>query len=318
MNFKDVLIIPKSNTDIKSRENVSIGRISPIVASNMDTIGTMEMAKTIIGKKCMTMLHKYYSIEELMSFYSENRNYYDFVGVSSGVSTKDISRLQSILDTLPIKIVCLDVAHGGMKHFIAFCKSFKKQYPEKLLIAGNICTYSGYKLLSDAGVDIVKAGIGGGSVCSTRDVTGVGYPQLQMIIDIVRRKRWKIGKKALLMSDGNCKTSGDICKALVAGADFVMIGGLLAGTHESAGEIIDKQGKRYKEFYGMASETALLKHNNRNEYRPSEGITKLVEYSGFAKNIIQELHGGIKSCCSYLNIDDASKLKYSGKFKRLK
>ena len=319
LNFSDVLIIPKIYTTIKTRKDVSVvnNGLTPIIASNMDTIGTMEVARELTKLKCLTILHKYYNILELLNFFIESETYYDYVGISSGINEPE--KLYEILDVIKVKYVCLDVAHGGMKHFIKFCKDLKKRYPEIILIAGNICTYKGYSALCKAGVDIVKAGIGGGSVCTTRDVTGVGYPQLQMILDIKRKQKWY--QKALLISDGNCKTSGDICKALVAGADFVMVGGMLSGTTESAGEITEIEGVQYKKFYGMSSSEA---HGNKNfgvcngTYKAPEGISKMVPLKGPVSVVINNALGGIRSCCSYLGVSDSFKLKKASKFILLK
>jgi len=312
MNFDDVLIKPNVHTRFSSRKHVNLN-FNPIVASNMDSIGTFEMARVFTQLKCIVILHKYYTANEIISFYNENKEHYKYIGISSGMDTK---KLYMILEQIPIEIVCLDIAHGGMKQFIELCKEFKIKYPKIVLIAGNICTYKGYSALSKVNVDIVKAGIGGGSVCSTRTVTGVGYPQLQMILDIVSKRKFTFGKKALLMSDGNCKTPGDICKALVAGADFVMIGGMLSGTDESAGKIINKENKKYKEFYGMASQTALKKHHDKSEisYRAAEGITKLIPCKGPVSLIVSEILGGIRSCCSYIGTNDLK----SGKFIKVK
>ena len=320
MNFKDIFIVPKlKNVFIYSRINVQIYKkfnnydYFPLIASNMDSIGTIEMSQVLSEQKCLTILHKYYSISDLKS----NKINWKYTGISCGIQPEEINTLFKILKEIPlIKIVCFDIANGYLKRFHILLKKIRLLKPNLIIIAGNVCTPEGYLKLSSLGVDIVKMGISQGSVCSTKDKTGIGYPQLQMILDTQKeRKKWKhyFKKKALFISDGNCKSPGDICKALVAGADFVMVGGMLSGTEEMGGTVIKKDNKRYKWFYGMASKTASEKYVTVDTYKTFEGIEKLVEITTSAIDVIKEIKGSVRSCLTYLNEKDISDIT-NGKF----
>ena len=320
MNFNNVFIVPKlKNVFIFSRKDIVIEKkikninYFPLIASNMDSIGTLEMASELSKEHCLTILHKYYTLKDLKS----NKIDWKYTGISCGIQPQEIDQLHLILKEISfIRIVCFDIANGYLKRFFIILKKFRKQYPHLILIAGNVCTPEGYLKLSSLGVDIVKMGISQGSVCSTKDKTGIGYPQLQMILDVQKeRNKWKnyFKKKALFISDGNCKTPGDICKALVAGADFVMVGGMLSGTKESGGTEIIKDDKIYKWFYGMASKTACSKFNTVDSYKTFEGIEKLVEVTTTVNKVILDIKGSVRSCCSYLNEKNISGMT-NGKF----
>lgn len=317
LGFKDVMIRPKRST-LKSRSEVSLSRefkflhssVSwsgvPIMAANMDTVGTFEMALTLAKENLFTAIHKHYSVDQ-WNYFMKNapENMEDFIAVSSGTSKNDFKKMGEIFDQNPqLKFICIDVANGYSEHFVLFLKQARKQYPDKVIIAGNVVTGEMVEELLLAGADIVKVGIGPGSVCTTRVKTGVGYPQLSAIIECADAAH---GLGGHIISDGGCTTPGDVSKAFGAGADFVMLGGMLAGHTESGGELIEIEGKKYKKFYGMSSETAMNKHvGGVAEYRASEGKTVQIPYKGNVSITLKDILGGIRSTCTYVG---ASKLK---------
>ena len=190
------------------------------------------------------------------------------------------------------------MANGYSEHFVEFVKKTREQYPDKVIIAGNVVTGEMVEELLLSGADLVKVGIGPGSVCTTRVKTGVGYPQLSAIIECADAAH---GLGGQIISDGGCTSPGDVAKAFGAGADFVMLGGMLAGHDESGGEIIQKDGKVFKQFYGMSSSTAMEKHvGGVAEYRASEGKTVEVPYRGEVENTLQDILGGLRSTCTYV------------------
>ncbi|WP_274972068.1 GMP reductase, partial [Zunongwangia profunda] len=196
------------------------------------------------------------------------------------------------------KFICIDVANGYSEHFVKFVKKTREQYPDKVIIAGNVVTGEMVEELLIAGADIIKVGIGPGSVCTTRVKTGVGYPQLSAIIECADAAH---GLGGQIISDGGCAIPGDVAKAFGAGADFVMLGGMLAGHDESGGDVIEVKGEKFKRFYGMSSSTAMDKHaGGVAEYRASEGKTVQVPYRGPVENTLQDILGGIRSTCTYV------------------
>ncbi|GAA4974976.1 GMP reductase [Algibacter aquimarinus] len=311
LGFKDVMIRPKRST-LKSRSEVDLERHFkflhspstwsgiPIMAANMDTVGTFEMAKALSNKKLFTAIHKHYSIKDWETFISNaSTGFENYVAVSTGISEKDSLKLASIIKLHPsLKFICIDVANGYSEHFADFVKHTRNLYPEKVIIAGNVVTGEMVEELLLSGADIVKVGIGPGSVCTTRIKTGVGYPQLSAIIECADAAH---GLGGQIISDGGCTTPGDIAKAFGAGADFVMLGGMLAGHSESGGEVIEKQGKPYRKFYGMSSSTAMEKHvGGVADYRASEGKTVEVPFKGDVENTLQDILGGLRSTCTYV------------------
>jgi len=197
-----------------------------------------------------------------------------------------------------LKFICIDVANGYSEHFVDFVKGIRDQYPDKVIIAGNVVTGEMVEELLLAGADIIKVGIGPGSVCTTRIKTGVGYPQLSAIIECADAAH---GLGGQIISDGGCATPGDVAKAFGAGADFVMLGGMFAGHDESGGELIEEGENKFKQFYGMSSETAMNKHSGGvANYRASEGKTVKVPYRGSIENTLKDILGGIRSTCTYV------------------
>jgi IMP dehydrogenase/GMP reductase len=456
LDFEDVLIMPKRST-LKSRSEVDVQRTFtfnnskqdwtgvPIMVANMDTTGTFEMARALFQYKIITCIHKHYTLEDWQEFLKTlSDDHFNYFSVSIGITDHDLQLLQNIINIdNRIRFICVDVANGYTENFIEKVKTIRQQYPTKIIIAGNVVSAEITEELIISGVDIVKAGIGGGclrkntqvlmstmtyknishikpgemvinmngqpvkvlnvvfqgnkqtikfrttnqddpivvttdhlfwvyhknsntyswlaisdvdkdtmqltttnmqggydhhnifnvedgvieetwdievdcdthsfiandsivhnSVCTTRIKTGVGRPQLSTIIECADSAH---GLKGCVVSDGGCKNSGDIAKAFAAGADFVMLGGMMAGHDESSGETIEENGVKYKEFYGMSSDTAMLKHRGEvAKYRASEGKRVLIKYRGPVENTINDVLGGIRSTCTYVG---ASKLK---------
>ncbi|MCK5296756.1 MAG: GMP reductase [Alphaproteobacteria bacterium] len=314
LDFKDVLFRPKRST-LKSRSEVELRRTFtfrnsgvswtgvPIMAANMDTIGTFEMFNALRQFDMFTCIHKHYSIEDWGKFNeSRQKNDYQHLAISTGISDKDLDRIGIIIEKTPdLKFICIDVANGYSQHFVDFVRKIRDKYPSKIIIAGNVVTGEMTEELIMSGADIVKVGIGPGSVCTTRIKTGVGYPQLSAIVECSDAAH---GLGGHIISDGGCTCPGDVSKAFGAGADFVMLGGMLAGHDESAGEIIVDENnpeKKYKCFYGMSSDTAMKKYaGGVAEYRASEGRTVKTEYRGSVRNTVQEILGGLRSTCTYV------------------
>jgi GMP reductase len=317
LGFKDVMIRPKRST-LKSRSEVSLLRDFkflhssvtwsgiPIMGANMDTVGTFEMALALSKENLFTAIHKHYTVTQ-WNYFMQNApdNIEDFIAVSSGTGKSDFKKIGEIFEQNPqLKFICIDVANGYSEHFVNFLKQARKQFPDKVIIAGNVVTGEMVEELLLAGADIVKVGIGPGSVCTTRVKTGVGYPQLSAIIECADAAH---GLGGHIISDGGCVTPGDVSKAFGAGADFVMLGGMLAGHTESGGELIEIEGEKYKKFYGMSSETAMNKHvGGVAEYRASEGKTVQIPFKGDVHSTLKDILGGIRSTCTYVG---ASKLK---------
>ncbi|MEZ4803158.1 MAG: GMP reductase [Gelidibacter sp.] len=311
LGFKDVMIRPKRST-LKSRSQVNLQREFkflhstftwtgiPIMAANMDTVGTFEMALALSKHQLFTTIHKHYSVEKWKTFLSKApKDVTDYIAISTGTGKKDAENLKGVLKLdKNLKFICIDVANGYSEHFVNFVKQTRSQYPNKVIIAGNVVTGEMVEELLIAGADIIKVGIGPGSVCTTRVKTGVGYPQLSAIIECADAAH---GLGGQIISDGGCTTPGDIAKAFGAGADFVMLGGMLAGHDESGGEIFERKGKTFKQFYGMSSETAMGKHvGGVAEYRASEGKTVEVPYRGKVDTTIKDILGGVRSTCTYV------------------
>ncbi|RED49534.1 GMP reductase [Seonamhaeicola aphaedonensis] len=311
LGFKDVMIRPKRST-LKSRSEVTLDREFkflhspitwsgiPIMAANMDTVGTFDMAKALSSKKLFTAIHKHYSLADWNVFASNlSEDESKYIAVSTGISKQDFEKLNDILKfNTNLKFICIDVANGYSEHFTDFVRQTRKLYPSKVIIAGNVVTGEMVEELLLSGADIVKVGIGPGSVCTTRIKTGVGYPQLSAIIECADAAH---GLGGQIISDGGCSIPGDIAKAFGAGADFVMLGGMLAGHDESGGKKIEKNGKTYKQFYGMSSSTAMEKHiGGVADYRASEGKTVEVPYRGEVESTVQDILGGLRSTCTYV------------------
>ena len=319
-DFSDVLIKPKRSY-YTSRKEVDLERTFkfkwsdlvwkgiPVVASNMDTVGTIGSAKVLSKHNTLTCLHKFHTAEELLKIPKViKKNVAITIGVAEGLQILyEIGK-----DLKDFNYICIDVANGYTEQFSEFIRKVRFEFEEKIIIAGNVCTPEMTEQLILSGADIVKVGIGGGSACITRNVAGVGIPQLSAVIDCSDAAH---GVGGMVMSDGGCTCSGDISKAFGANADFVMLGGLLAGHDENSETITENinTGEKTVEFYGMASSTALNKfysNNKGKDYKASEGKHVTIPYKGALENTLLDLLGGIRSTCTYIgakNIKDISK-----------
>lgn len=317
LDFRDVLIRPKRST-LSSRKEVNLNRTYkfkhsntewtgiPIMAANMDGVGTTSMAKVLHNYKMFTCLVKNYNEDDLFELTGQmGGNYF---AVSTGTSEQDFVRLSRIINAYPeIHFICIDVANGYQERFGDFVQKVRETFSHCTIIAGNVVTSDMTQELILRGADIVKVGIGPGSVCTTRIQTGVGYPQLSAIIECADAAH---GLGGHIIADGGCTCPGDVAKAFGAGADFVMLGGMLSGHDEGEGEIISEDGKNPRvRFYGMSSDTAMEKHHGGvADYRSSEGRTVEVPYRGPVKNTVLDLLGGIRSTCTYVGAPSLKQL----------
>ena len=344
LDYGNVLIRPKRST-LGSRKEVDLERgftfrnydgkkiddyrhyrVVPIMASNMDGVGTMEMADTLAKQKIFTCLVKTFAINELVDYFNNDNHTVPFdgssrrehVAMSIGITDTDAAKFNAVykqVDKGNLKYVCIDVANGYSERFSNFVRKFRKEYPHVVIIAGNVVTGEMTEELILNGADIVKVGIGPGSVCTTRIQTGVGFPQLSAVMECADAAH---GLGGHIIADGGCSTPGDVVKAFAGGADFVMLGGMLAGHDEGGGKIITKEYltkevditevKSFIQFYGMSSDAANVKHfGGLKDYRSSEGREILVPYRGGVENTIQDILGGTRSACTYAG---AQRLKH--------
>ena len=356
LDYKDVLIRPKRST-LGSRKQVRLHRRFtfrnykenayqdvmipehhytgiPIMAANMDGVGTFEMADTLSKQDMFTCLVKTYEVNQLVEFFDPddfetlNRRI-ENVAYSMGIQEADMKKFLNVMELSNgvIKYVCVDVANGYSTRFAEVIRTIRAQFDDIVIIAGNVVTGEMTEELILAGADIIKVGIGPGSVCTTRIQTGVGYPQLSAVIECADAAH---GLGGHIIADGGCTCPGDIAKAFAAGADFVMLGGMLAGHDEGGGDVITKhfangeatlldngnymphyEQKQFVQFYGMSSDAANVKHfGGLKEYRSSEGREVLVPYRGPIEPTVQDLLGGLRSTCTYAG---ALKLKQLSK-----
>ena len=309
LTFDDVLIRPKRST-LVSRSDVNLVREFtfrhteetwngvPIVAANMDTTGLFSIAEILQRHQMLTCTQKFYSTKEFSDAWENGVNS-EFIAVTCGSTDESFELLKRKMATNKgLKMICIDVANGYREVFLNFVKKVRGAFPEKIIIAGNVATREMTEALILAGADIVKVGIGPGSVCTTRKVAGVGYPQLSAISECADAAH---GLNGHVMSDGGCSSPGDVAKAFAAGADFVMLGGMLAGHDESGGELIEDSGGSYKSFYGMSSAKAMETHYGEiADHRAPEGKEVRVPYRGPLEVTVQSILGGLRSACSYV------------------
>ena len=363
LDYSDVLIRPKRST-LGSRKEVSLNRefnfrnynaVSPtidepfgypagpyiqsdyigvpIMASNMDGVGTFAMAEELQSQGIFTCLVKTYSPQALIEFFNTTRNH---VAMSIGIGEQDLDKFKTVYAAVgsQLKYVCIDVANGYSERFTNFVADFRMLYPNVVIIAGNVVTADQTQELILNGADIVKVGIGPGSVCTTRIQTGVGYPQLSAVIECADAAH---GLGGHIIADGGCTCPGDVAKAFAGGADFVMLGGMLAGHDEGGGEVITKlyrtdevdlhdngdhttvlEQKKFVQFYGMSSDAANTKHfGGLKDYRSSEGREVLVPYRGEVNSTIQNVLGGIRSTCTYAGANQLKQLTKCTTFVRV-
>ena len=326
LDYSDVLFRPKRST-LKSRKDVDLNRKytfkysklswkgTPIIASNMDGVGELEIAKKLSSHKVMTALTKQHNIEQISKIYKK-KEYHNLVALSCGTSSESYNRLNKILSKYPkFEFICIDVANGYSENFSHFVSNVRKKYPKKTIIAGNVVTADMTQELILSGADIVKVGIGPGSVCTTRIQTGVGYPQLSAVMECADAAH---GLGAHIIADGGCTCPGDVAKGFGAGADFVMLGGMLAGHKEGGGEIIEDNGKKYIEFYGSSSEEANDKHyGGLANYRSSEGKKVVIPLKESIDKTIRDILGGIRSSCTYVGAPSLKQLSKCTTFVRV-
>lgn len=340
LDFSDVLIRPKRSI-LKSRRDVDLYRKFkfrnsqrwwsgvPIVASNMDGVGTFGVATKLTENAMLTCITKQHRYEDWESHHIElnethNNRIKQHVSISTGTSIEEWHRIKKIIKDFNLYWICIDIANGYSEHFSDFVKMVRSEFPYCNIIAGNVVTADMTQELILAGADVVKVGIGPGSVCTTRIKTGVGYPQLSAVMECADAAH---GLGGHIIADGGCTCPGDVSKAFAAGADLVMLGGMFAGHNEGGGEVIDKlfltneldhstgrqkiKKESYVQFYGMSSDTAMNKHSGGvANYRSSEGRTVEVKYKGEIQNTINDILGGVRSTCTYVG---ASKLKHLSK-----
>ena len=325
LDFKDVLIIPKSSK-INSRSEVNLDTIYkfnninwkgiPIVSANMTTTGTFELYNILSKYKIITAFNKFYKLHDYKNYITKSGELdQDYFMVSTGISDDDFANLNTILNNIECKFICIDIANGYISNFYKFCNKVRITYPDKIIMAGNVCTREGVANLIKCGVDIIKAGIGGGSACTTRIQTGIGVPQLSCIMECRDEIDKYKTKKIYLLSDGGITCPGDCAKAYSAGADFVMIGGEFSGHDENPGEIIEEDGKKFKLFYGMSSQYAMdNNYNTKKDYRSSEGRVIKIKYKGELTKTVNNYLGGLRSTCSYTDSKCLSELFNNTKF----
>ena len=326
LDYSDVLFRPKRST-LKSRKDVDLNRKYtfkhsrsswkgiPIIASNMDGVGEIDVAKKLSSHKLMTALTKQHDIYQIGTIYKKNI-FFDSVALSCGTSKDSYNRLNSILKKYPkFKFICIDVANGYSENFSNFVSEVRKKYPKKTIIAGNVVTADMTQELVLSGADIVKVGIGPGSVCTTRIQTGVGYPQLSAVMECADAAH---GLGAHIIADGGCTCPGDVAKGFGAGADFVMLGGMLAGHKEGGGDIIEENGTKFIEFYGSSSEEANEKHyGGLANYRSSEGKKVKIQMKNSLDSTIRDILGGVRSSCTYVGASSLKQLSKCTTFVRV-
>jgi GMP reductase len=319
LDYKDVLITPKRSA-LSSRSQVKLERLFtfrsynswfgvPIIAANMDGVGTLEMDAEFNKHHCMVALTKHYSDTKLIEHFAKKL---DSTIYSMGISDEDLQKFDNVYSVVGNRLmrVCIDVANGYTQSFVDFIKKFRDRYPSVVLMAGNVVTPEMTEELILAGVDIVKVGIGPGSVCTTRKMTGIGFPQLSAVIECADAAH---GLKGHIIADGGCSVPGDVVKAFAAGADFVMLGGMLAG-HKEGGASPFGENK----FYGMSSDTAMDLHNGGvANYRASEGKTVEIPYRGEVSRTMQDILGGLRSACTYVGASELKELSKRATFVRV-
>jgi GMP reductase len=318
LDYSDVLFRPKRST-MGSRSEVDLKRTYtfrnsqqtytgiPIMAANMDGVGTFDMSLALAKQGLFTCLAKSYQPADIHEWLNTSEYKDDLVkaiAVSTGITDVDSERIEATLKfSRSIKYVCIDVANGYSEKFLDYVARFRDRFPHVTIIAGNVVTPDVTEELILRGADIIKVGIGPGSVCTTRIKTGVGYPQLSAVIECADAAH---GLGGHIIADGGCTCPGDVAKAFGAGADFVMLGGMLAGCDEGGGEI-DSDDNTVS-FYGMSSTAAQDKHGGRKSYRASEGRVVKIPYRGAVAPVVQDILGGVRSTCTYVGAKSLKEL----------
>lgn len=335
LDYSDVSLKPKRST-LNSRNEVDLERDFkflysnktwkgvPIIASNMDTSGTLEIGRIFKAFHMLTAIHKFCAVEEwreFLTFYKrvQGLSYVEnFIIPSIGLKEYATSfiNLEKLFNEFEIdfKFLLVDVANGYIENFVDFIKKMRLIYPDKIIIAGNVVTAEGVEALIFAGADIIKIGIGPSAVCDTRTVAGVGVPQFSAIVECADAAH---GLGGHIVADGGIKQIADFSKAFGANADFVMAGSLFTGFNQSGGDIIEKEGQEFKEVYGMSSSHAMEKYyGKKDEYKASEGNYTLVPLKGDIQPFIENVLGGIRSACSYTGAKTLKDLPKTATFVR--
>ena len=326
LDYADVLFRPKRST-LSSRKDVELQRTYkfkysnhqwsgiPIIAANMDGVGEIEVAKNLAKFEIMTCLTKQHDLKTIKRNASV-KGIHPHLILSTGTSNEDYKRLNEIMKECSFfEFICIDIANGYSDHFSKFVGSVREKYPTKTIIAGNVVTADMTQELVMNGADIVKVGIGPGSVCTTRIQTGVGYPQLSAVIECADAAH---GLGAHIIADGGCTCPGDVAKAFGGGGDFVMLGGMFAGHEEGGGKKVKKNGSQFIEFYGSSSDTAITKHyGGLSDYRSSEGKKVQLKYRGKIKDTVQNILGGLRSSCTYVGAPSLKQLSKCTTFVRV-
>jgi len=317
LDYADVLLRPKRSTLISRKEVILERKFNfyhsnktwqgvPIMTSNMATCGIFEMAKVLSKYKMITTFHKYYTLDDYKKFF-EDFNDPDYIVYTLGIRDEDIAQLKEMISSKLINnfsFICIDVPNGYLERFLNTIKAVRELCPDHIIIAGNVVTNEMTEEIILSGADIVKVGIGPGSVCTTRKMTGVGYPQLSAVIecsDAAHGISNGRGGNGLVIADGGQQYPSCIAKAFCGGADFNMFGSMFSGFDESAGKLIEKDGKKFKEYFGSSSNKALLDYyGKKSDYRASEGRYVLMPYKGPIDNFIQDLFGSLRSTGTYI------------------
>ncbi len=328
LTFDDVTLIPQYSSVLPS-ETITYTKLAhnlnlqiPLMSSAMDTVTESKMAIALSKSGGIGIIHRNLSIEKQVQEVKKVKKNNFLVGAAIGVNSKDIERADE-LSKAKVDMIIIDTAHGHTQKVLFMIKKIKKKLKKCVLCAGNIATGKAAKFLADSGVEIVKVGIGPGSICTTRLVTGIGVPQLSAVLQVKKALK---NYKTRIISDGGIKFSGDIAKAIAAGADAVMIGSLFSGTTESPGKIFKQKGKLFKNFRGMGSVGAMSigsadryyqkKFKNVSKYVP-EGVEGIVKFKGPVNKIIYNLIGGLKSSMGYLGAKTIKDLQKKGEFVKI-
>jgi IMP dehydrogenase len=317
--FDDLMLVPKYS-EVGSRSDVNLSvdlgkgiKISaPFVPSNMKTITELAMAQLAYEQKGLAIFHRFAEfssqLEWLETIKTWGEDAVNHIGFSVGVKSEHYEQVDKLVAG-GAKILCIDIAHGHSAHCFEMTSYISSNYPHVLLISGNVADAAGARRLWERGADIVKVGIGAGSICLTRINTGNGVPSMTSLADCADERKYmevRLGRKLFIMNDGGCKTPGDVAKALCF-ADLCMIGNLFSATDEAPGEIIEIDGIQYKSYVGSSTHRGVHK----------EGVEGYKRYKGSARKVFQDIAEGIKSCCSYQGVTNLEDLKRDPKFVKI-
>jgi len=323
LTFDDVLLLPRFSEILPSDTNITVNLSkniklnTPFLSSAMDTVTESMMAIAIAKSGGIGIIHRNLNIKKQSKEVEKVKKKNLLVGAAIGTNTEDIIRAKSLVDS-GVDLIVIDTAHGHSKKVLNILKNVKKN--KIPICVGNIATAEAAKKLYNSGADIIKVGIGPGSICTTRMVAGIGVPQITAIMEVYKALK---GKKVKIISDGGIKFSGDIAKAIAAGADAIMMGSIFAGTHESPGKKFKIKNKYYKQYRGMGSIGAMSagssnryfqkNYKDKSKFVP-EGVDGRVEYKGNVSKIIYQLKGGLRSSMGYIGAKNLNDIKKNAKF----